>query len=311
MMNNNEGLIFMKDFVLYNSSETPHAINKDEFEKYTKGDYPFKQRYGGKNHYYATCPECENPIQLRGLYNSERKYGAHTGKNIDGLNPFNYENYIYCPRSVQGRRVPKEVRKEITSQKDINVYNMVRDNFDLAVAFAKKHLGYYISDNEAKKRLDVYYGSEGWLYPHSTVNNIPFMLFYLQVATNPYGLHVKKGSELEKAILNTKDLKLEPVSGNLGRHYNKLLPNSQRFMSLTMMLWHHQFKEDENGSLKESINIEICKDVSRNPERHEWRTLLDITVKIPELEFVKFVNAKNTYRNKDLQDYAKQLMPPL
>lgn len=301
----------MKDFVLYNSSETPHAINENEFEKYTKGESPFKQYHDGKDHYYATCPECENPIQLRGLYSSDRKYGAHTGKDIDGLNPFNYENYIYCPRSVQGRHVPKEVRKEISSQKDINVYNMVRDNFDLAVAFAKKHLGYYISDKKAKECLYAYYRSEGWLYPHSTVNNVPFMLFYLQIATNPYGLPVKKDSKLEKAVRKVKDLKLEPIDGNLSKHYNKLLSNSKQFMSLTMMLWNHRFKEDESGSLKESINIEICKDISKNPERHEWETLLDITIKIPELEFVKFVNAKETYRNKDLQDYAKQLMPPL
>ena len=72
----------MKNFVLYSSSEIPHKISKEEFEKYTKNQFPFKQNYGGKICYYATCPECENPIQIRGLYTSERKYGAHTGKNI-------------------------------------------------------------------------------------------------------------------------------------------------------------------------------------------------------------------------------------
>lgn len=301
----------MKDFVLYSSVETPHAISKKEFEKYTKSEFPFKQNYGSKNHYYATCPECENPIQIRGLYSSDRKYGAHTGKDIPGLNPFNYLNYIYCPRSVKGRRVPKEVRKEVISPKDITIYNTVRDNFDLAVVFAKKHLGYYISDDKAKDCLATYYASQGWLYPHSTVNNIPFMLFYLQPAFNPYGLLIKKDSELEKSILNTKDLKLEPVSGKSSKYYNKLLPNSRQYMSLTMMLWNHQFKEDENGSLKESINVEICKDISQNPEIHEWQTLLDKKIKIPELEFVKFINAKTTHRNNDLKDYAHQLMPPL
>lgn len=301
----------MKDFVLYSSLETPHTIAKDEFEKYTKSEFPFKQKYNGKNHYYATCPECENPIQLKGLYNGDRKYGAHTGKDVNGLNPFNYLNYIYCPRAVQGRRVPKEVRKEVISPKDIAIYKTIRDNFDLAVVFAKKHLGYYISDDKAKECLATYYASQGWLYPHSTVNNIPFMLFYLQPAFNPYGLLIKKDSALEKSILNTQDLKLEPISGKSSKYYNKLLPNSRQYMSLTMMLWNHQFKEDENGSLKESINVEICKDISQNPEIHEWQTLLDKKIKIPELEFVKFINSKATYRNSDLQDYAHQLMPTL
>lgn len=112
----------MKDFVLYSSLETPHTISKESFEKYTKNEFPFKQIYGGKNHYYATCPECENPIQIKGLYSSDRKYGAHTGKDITGLNPFDFLNYIYCPRSVQGRHVPKDVRKEVISPKDIAIY---------------------------------------------------------------------------------------------------------------------------------------------------------------------------------------------
>lgn len=72
----------MKDFVLYSSTEIPRKICEEEFEKYTKNEFPFKQNYDGINHYYATCPECENPIQIKGLYSSDRKYGAHTGKGV-------------------------------------------------------------------------------------------------------------------------------------------------------------------------------------------------------------------------------------
>ena len=131
----------------------------------------------------------------------------------------------------------------------------------------------------------------------------------MQPALNPYGLLIKKDSELEKAILKTKDLKLEQISGN--QYYNKLLPNSQQYMTLTMMIWQHQFKEDKNGSLKESINVQISKDISKDTDKHEWQTLLDKKIIIPEQEFVKFVNSKKNDRNKDLQDFAHQLMPPL
>ena len=131
----------------------------------------------------------------------------------------------------------------------------------------------------------------------------------MQPAFNPYGLLIKKNSELEKSILKTKDLKLEQISGN--KYYNKLLPNSQEYMTISMMIWHHQLKEDENGSLKESINIQISKDISKNPDKHEWQTLLDMKIMIPEQEFVEFFNSNKNYRNKDLQDFAHQLMPPL
>lgn len=301
----------MKHFVLYSSKETPHLISESEFEKHTKNEFPFKQKEDDKNRYYATCPECENPIQIRGLYTNDNPYGAHAGKDINGLNKFDYDNYMYCPRAVQGKRLPKESRKKVTTEKDITIYNTIRENFDLAVAFAKKYLGYYISDDKAKECLEIYYASEGWLYPHSTVNNIPFIIFYLQPALNPYGLLVKKDSELEKAILTTKDLKLETVKGKIGEHYTKLTPNSNQYMSLTMMIWNHVFKEDESGALKESVNIEICKDISKNLQMHDWKTLLDKKINIPELAFVKFINSNSTFRNKDLQEFAKQLMPPL
>jgi|GEM_PF-901064 hypothetical protein len=307
----------MKDFVLRNSLEDPVHIDEKEFERVTRNQYPYKQVYKGEVHYYATCPECENPIQLIGLYSSNRKYGAHTGKDIPGLNSFSYENYIYCPRSIKGHHIEKDKRKKIVTQKDINVYNTLRDNFDLAIAFVKKHLGYYISDSRAKELLDVYYNSEGWLYPHSTVNNTPFMLCYLQTAFNPYGLLIRKGSDLEKAILKVKDLKLESVIDKTdekkgpqeNKYYNRLLPNSDKYMSLSMMVYNHRFKENNEGILNESINIQISKDTSKSPDVKEWKTILDIKVNIPELEFIKFINSKPDYRNKKLQRYAYELMP--
>lgn len=210
---------------------------------------------------------------------------------------------------MEGYYVSKDVSKEIINPKHIEIYNTLREVFDFAVAFAIKHLGFYITDDKTKECLETYYASQGWLYPHSTINNIPFILFYLQPAFNPYGLLIKKDSELEKAILKTKDLKLEQISGNL--YYNKLLPNSQQYMTLTMMIWYHQFEEDENGLLKESINVQISKDISKNPDKHEWQTLLDKKIMIPEQEFVKFFNSNKNYRNKDLQKFAHQLMPPL
>ena len=248
--------------------------------------------FRGENHYCTISPECKNRIQIKGLYSRDRKY-----------------EIIYCPKSVQGNYNPKDVGKKMINPKHVEIYNTLRENFDLAVAFAIKHLGFYITDNKAKECLEIYYGSQGWLYPHSTINNIPFILFYLQPALNPYGLLIKKDSELEKAILKTKDLKLEQISGN--QYYNKLLPNSQQYMTLTMMIWHHQFKEDKNGSLKESFNAQISKDISKDTDKHEWQTLLDMKIIIPEQEFVKFVNSKKNDRNKDLQDFAHQLMPPL
>lgn len=116
---------------------------------------------------------------------------------------------------------------------------------------------------------------------------------------------------LEKAILKSKDLKLEIVDGKAGAYYSKLLPNSKKFMALTMMVWSHEFAENENGELHESVNLEICKNISDDPERYKWEELVEQKIEIPEAEFVKFINSSHKYRNEELVGYARQLMPPL
>ena len=201
-----------------------------------------------------------------------------------------------------------KIRIEVMSKKEIAIYKIIRDNFDLAVDFAREHLGYYISNGKAKKCLKTYFLSQCWTYPYSTVNNIPFMLFNFEPMINPDGLLIKKGSSLERTIRKTSDLKMEHISG---LYYNKLLPNSRDGMPLAIILWNHQLDKTESSGLKESICIEISKDVSQNSMRPEWKTLINKKIKIPNDGFIKFINAKTVYRDKALQDFAHKLMPPI
>ena len=201
-----------------------------------------------------------------------------------------------------------KIRIEVMSKKEIAIYKIIRDNFDLAVDFAREHLGYYISNGKAKKCLKTYFLSQCWTYLYSTVNNIPFMLFNFEPMINPDGLLIKKGSSLERTIRKTSDLKMEHISG---LDYNRLLPNSRDGMPLAIILWNHQLDKTESSGLKESICIEISKDVSQNSMRPEWKTLINKKIKIPNDGFIKFINAKTVYRDKALQDFAHKLMPPI
>ncbi len=201
-----------------------------------------------------------------------------------------------------------KIRIEVMSKKEIAIYKIIRDNFDLAVDFAREHLGYYISNDKAKKCLKTYFLSQYWRYPYSTVNNIPFMLFFFEPMINPDGLLIKKGSSLERTIRKTSDLKMEHISG---LDYNRLLPNSRDGMPLSIILWNHQLDKTESSGLKESICIEISKDVSQNYKRPEWKTLINKKIEIPNDGFIKFINAKTVYRDKELQNFAHKLMPPI
>ena len=63
--------------------------------------------------------------------------------------------------------------------------------------------------------------------------------------------------------------------------------------------------------MHESVNLEICKNISDDPERYKWEELVEQKIEIPEAEFVKFINSSHKYRNEELVGYARQLMPPL
>ena len=76
-----------------------------------------------------------------------------------------------------------------------------------------------------------------------------------------------------------------------------------------MMIYNHQFKEASDGTLKETINIHISKNEKQSSDIRDWDTILDMKVKIPELEFVRFINSNLNYRNIELQKYAHELMP--
>ena len=298
----------MKKFVLREATENAIIINEENFEKYTKNEYPYRQFIDGKAKYYATCPECENPIQIRGLYkNDGNAYGAHAGKNIDGLNPFIYENYINCPRSVKGTCLPKDKRKSITTEKDIRIYDTVRNYFDKAIEFAELKFGFRISNTLARELIEVYYASESWLYPHSTVNNIPFMLLYLHPSVNPYGLWIRKDNWLFSEIKKIKDLTTESTKSD---KYVAL--KTTKYLHLTMMVWNHKCQETEDGELKEYVKLQICKDIS-NTGFPEWVELLDKKIPIIENEFVRFINSPNSlkYRNETLSGYAKEIMPEI
>lgn len=287
----------VKTFVLRSSAEAPQLITEENFESCTEKQFPFVQ--SGK--YYATCPECENPIQIRGLYSGSRVYGAHAGKSIDGLNPYNQINYEYCPRSVKGTRLPKETKKEVLTEKDITVYNTLRDYFDKVIDFAKMSFGFYITPKFAKVLLSSYCDRQRYLYPHSTVNNLPYILLYLYDAINPYGIYIRKGSDLEAAIKRQPLLKLTPIAGR--DQYNRLQTAS--YQELSMMVWGHRFSEQEDGTLNESVNIRISSGGKG--------VLVNVKVNIPEHGFVRYIHSEKAlmYRDPKLLKTALDLMPDI
>ncbi|MCS5465580.1 hypothetical protein NWO25_19660 [Enterococcus lactis] len=67
--------------------------------------------------YYAICPECDNPIQIIGLYketqeSGRKPYGKHHKGTIPYLAKYSEEDYLECPfsNSKWKKRLEEEVQ---------------------------------------------------------------------------------------------------------------------------------------------------------------------------------------------------------
>lgn len=302
----------MKYFVLHSINEKPILINETNFEEATKRQYPYVQTIDSQRRYFAICPLCDNPIQIRGLYKKDRKkepYGAHTGKNIKGLNRYIQENYEFCPYAQKGIHLPKDVRKEIVTKREVDIYNLVRDKFNYIVYVIEKHIGMYVTDRFAKELLESFYVSEGWKYPYITSNNIPWMLLYLFKGFNPYGRLIAVDSGIEREIDKCNDLLLEGLDNN--DCYRKLKPAKKGFIKLTAMFWNHQIL-NENEVINETVDFQISEDVGYGDEV-KWKTLINLRLVIEENVFLQAVHShySNTNRDTRLLILSHEILKPL
>lgn len=97
----------------------------------------FKLHTGVSNPYEINVDSaCDNSIQLIGLYkrleNTDRSYGKYYNRSLS-FAPYNETAYCFCPYSSNSREVIKESWKKELTDYERNIYNVVREYFDLAV----------------------------------------------------------------------------------------------------------------------------------------------------------------------------------
>ena len=135
----------MRKFKLRTGVSNPYEINAENFEKLTLKQEPYhKVGKDGVPRDFGVCPACDNPIQLIGLYkkleNTDRPYGKHYSRSLS-FAPYNETAYRFCPYSSNSREVTKESRKKELTDYERNIYNAVRDYFDLAVYIIQQETG--------------------------------------------------------------------------------------------------------------------------------------------------------------------------
>lgn len=145
-------------------------IEKESFELNTMMKKPYYQENKhNEMQQYAVCPACDNPIEIIGLYkkikNTNKPYGKHYPKSIDGIAVYNKQAYEFCPYSSQKNQITKEHRKELLTDFEKNIYNLMKENFDIVVYVLSKAIDIKITRALAEEMLKTYIASKSWQYP--------------------------------------------------------------------------------------------------------------------------------------------------
>lgn len=291
----------MKKFKAKQGNSKVYPIDKDTFDKVTKKSRPYY--YAEDQKCYAICPQCDNPIQLIGLYKQTKvaPYGKHYAKNIP-LASYNQQAYDFCPYHVDSFKLNRNIRKRKTTDFERNIYYTVRDNFDSAVYILSRELNIKVTQKMAEEILRAYVAHEAWLYPGSSLNNIPWMLGYFLPARSLFKQLIKKDSDLYRAIVSNCS-KVEFEDSEYYSEYSILTNNGWPGIMSTMIL--HNRKLDEQELVQETIVHNVFLD----DESHT--SIYTNELKINESYFLNLINSDKRYRNDRLLKLAKEYMPEL
>ena len=306
---------YMRYYKLKQGSQEIFEIEKEQFENKTNIDKPYYIYKESKKDYsqYAVCPACDNPIEIIGLYklpkNTNYPYGKHYTKSIKDLAKYNQQAYEFCPYSSKQTKVTKQSRKPKLTDFEKNIYNLMREYFDIVVYILSKEIDIKITNKVARELLEVYVSGKSWLYPFSTLNNLPQMLRYLYPSLSLYGQPILKDSPLYKTIKD-KFPEVEFKESEYYKNYEILEVKSGYFLDIRYCLMSHK-RKIVNHKCIETLKLSVSTGYVINDN---LRNIYSKIIEIDEPYFLNLVtnaDKNKEYRNQKLLDIAKEVMPSL
>ncbi len=295
----------MKKFKLHTGISEIYRISTETYEKAVANNpnYIYTGRDNVKR-YFAVCPACDNPIQLIGLYkkleNTDRPYGRHYNRDTK-IAKHNEQAYRFCPYASHSYGVTKKSIKDEMTEYEENIYNGVRENFDLAVYIMKQDTGILFSKKFLVEILRGYLSAEAYMYYWATPYNIPWMLLYFMGEIPCYGLRVKKECELWDYLSSRTDVKFirSGVDG-----YDQVI-NNGKFLNLYLTFLFHK-RQVIDDEVKETLSLVLTSRKKNGDSQRVHEIILDINeYRFPNLA----CSAK--YRDQTLLDLAKEVLPNL
>lgn len=284
---------------------TVHKITRANVESFLGRDAPWFQpgQDRGDDRYFAVCPYCNTPIQIKALYkrttDSPQPYGSHTGKPITGFS-FSELDLKFCPYRRKKQSFSKDVRKEM-SEVSKQLIHLAITEFDRIVLILRDDFGFRFSDKFALKMLDQWFDSQAYRYEGAHLRNLPWMIAYFGPAQNLFGQPVKENEDL--CTLITKKVRGASIS-ETGR-----LEKGQEWYQLKLQcLWHKLVMTGESSEIDEQLLLRI-KDYTKTNIPDQAPTVYEkVIVFNPErFEALMHVPADRAKRNDLLLAEAAKL----
>ncbi|MFP7386203.1 hypothetical protein SFB97_11355 [Enterococcus hirae] len=231
---------------------------------------PYVLEREGMDSYYAVCPECDNPIQIIGLYKETRESG----------------------------------RRSTSSPLANRILLTLEEQFDRIIYILKKQTGLLINKKLAKEMLITYLKNEGWLYKEATLNNLPWIFGQCSPAIPLFGRMIQKNSELHQVIQeNCPEVQFVPAS--FSSDYVQIKNQEGMFVTLYFTFLNH-----EKCVVEEEIHETMDFLVFRENRLEEDDIIFSKTLPIESVYFSNLALSKKyeDNRNQELLKLAKNMI---
>lgn len=289
--------------------EPAYAITRDNVETLLGRRAPwFKQgRERDDDRHFAVCPYCDNPIQLNGVYvrkeESPRAYGSHSGNPVDGF-PFNAEDLAFCPYKLKRKSLDKSARRTELGPVAQQLISMAVAEFDRIALVLRDDFGFRFSNRFARKMLEQWFDSRGYLYEGAHLRNLPWMVAYFGPAQSLYGQRVGDTGELAQAIRRAAP-QAGIADGKLLRAEGERAP----FFRIDLQCLHHRVRvDDESGRLTEQMRMRV-QDFSNTNDPEKAPLIYEKTMEFDPDRFERLLHtsADRARRDESLLAVAREV----
>ncbi|WP_408914480.1 hypothetical protein [Brucella pseudogrignonensis] len=284
-----------------------YEVTKDIVEETLGRREPWfrKGRERDDHRYFAVCPYCDNPIQLKGLYpksnNSPRPHGSHTGKPQPGFPHFNQLDLQFCPYKIASNSHDVNSRREMGEAARL-IIELAINEFDRIVYLLRKDFGFQFSEKFAGKMLEGWFDAEGYLYTGAHLRNVPWMIAYFGPTQSIYSQYVGRNKTLTDSIRSKVEDAVVSEQGQLSS-----LPG--RFRRLDMQCYHHSVRLDaDTEQLTERFKIRVQDFTNTNDPTQAPLIYSKIVTFDPDaFERLTRTRVRDPYRNESLLEISKKI----